>query len=380
MISDSKTCDNKPAGSKPSDSAPSDSKLSDSKPSDSKPSDLLAISNLRVCFGSLAAVDGVSLSVGRGSIAAIVGESGSGKSVLARSVLGLAGRGSKTTGRIDFLGRDMTKLSEAELASLRGTEVSLMVQDAQSALNPVYRVGTQILETLALKHPDFRGGAGAWLPLFLRRGAARARMRGAAMDLLAEVGLDDPDGSYRAFPHQLSGGMRQRVMLAMAILGSPKLLIADEPTTALDVVIQKRILERLVESAKKRGSSVILISHDLHLVGELADSLIVLYAGRVMESGPAKEVLANPANPYTRDLLAVTPRVDTPKGSLRPIPGEVPPPGGRDGGCLFRSRCREADEGCAGPPNWREVAPSWHSLCRRGRQEGRNSPPAVLAA
>ena len=273
--------------------------------------ELLKIEGLTVTFGGLAAVDGVSLSAREGERCAIVGESGSGKSVLARSVIGLAGAGSISTGRIDFMGRSLLGLSEAALAKIRGSAVSLMVQDAQSALNPVYRVGAQIMETAALKSPRLNSGSSS-RPLFLRSPGERRRLRDIAMELLCEVGLHDPERCFRSYPHQLSGGMRQRVMLAMAVVGSPKLLIADEPTTAMDAVIQKQILGRLAESAKKRGSALILISHDLHLVGELADTLVVMYAGRVMESGPAGLIMSRPANPYTRDLLAAAPRIGAP--------------------------------------------------------------------
>lgn len=345
--------------------------------------DLLAISNLKVSFGDLVAVDSVSVNVEKGGIVAIVGESGSGKSVLARSVIGLAGDKAQTSGRIDFLGRSLVGLAESVFASIRGAEVSLMVQDAQSALNPVYRIGTQIIETLALKHPDFKARRGFCRPLILRGRAEKLKLRQIALELLDEVGLGDPEWCFRAFPHQLSGGMRQRVMLAMAMLGLPKLLIADEPTTALDVVIQKQILGGLVASARKRSSAVILISHDLHLVGELADTLVVMYAGRVMESGPAARILAKPANPYTRDLLAVTPRAGTPKGSLAPIPGEVPSPSQRDAGCLFRSRCREASAACAEPVENVPAGPGWLSSCRRARALKASESPrasAVLAA
>jgi oligopeptide/dipeptide ABC transporter ATP-binding protein len=341
------------------------------------PEKLLTISDFKVRFGGVWAVDGVSLSVSRGEILAIVGESGSGKSVLARSVLGLAGVGAKISGRIAFLGQELTALKEAELSNLRGSELSLMVQDAQSALNPVYKVGAQLLETVALKHPLFKDSSK--LPLIFRRRAERARMRQAALELLFEAGLSDPEGCYQSYPHQLSGGMRQRVMLAMAVLGSPKLLIADEPTTALDVVTQKQILEKLALGARKRGSSVVLISHDLHLVGELADSLVVLYAGRVMESGPAKKVLESPANPYTRDLLSATPKIGTKKGSLRPIPGDLPSPESRDAGCLFRSRCREAVQGCAQARSLIKIDNDWTASCARALAAGRPSPASWAA-
>jgi oligopeptide/dipeptide ABC transporter ATP-binding protein len=340
--------------------------------------DLLAITNLGVHFGALEILGGVSLSVGRGQIAAIVGESGSGKSVLARSVLGLAGRGARVSGSVKLLGEELTSLGEAALTELRGGTVSLMVQDAQSALNPVYRIGAQMMEMLALKHPRFSAEA---VPLldFGRRRRRRAEMRLAALELLDEVGMENPQECFRAFPHQLSGGMCQRVMLAMAMLGGPRLLIADEPTTALDVVMQKQILGRLVESARRRLSSVILISHDLHLVGELADELIVFYAGRIMEQGPAARVLSRPANPYTRGLLASTPGPDTPKGSLAAIPGEVPSPGRFGPGCRFRGRCPEEGPGCASEPTYRSVGERWRSLCHQAASVRAKSPAAMAA-
>jgi oligopeptide/dipeptide ABC transporter ATP-binding protein len=344
--------------------------------------ELLEIKDLRVRFGDLPVLEGVSLKARRGEVLAIVGESGSGKSVLARSVLGLAGRGAKASGSVRFSGRELLGLGDKALSRVRGREISLMVQDAQSALNPVYRIGSQLMETVALKSPAREKGRGAgsrFSRLFLG-GRREKDVRREAAELLEEAGLGME--CFQAFPHQLSGGMRQRAMLALAMAGRPRLLIADEPTTALDVVIQKQILGGLVESARRRGASVILISHDLHLVGEWADSLVVLYAGRVMESGPAGGILAAPANPYTRDLLAATPRAGTPKGSLRPIPGEAPPPGLRPAGCPFLGRCREGEGSCAKLGGYAEAGPGWLTLCRamangralRGERGSANSP------
>jgi oligopeptide/dipeptide ABC transporter ATP-binding protein len=339
--------------------------------------DLLTISDLTVTFGDLIALDGASLTVGQGRVVAIVGESGSGKSVLARSVLGLVGGGAKVEGRISFRAREseapieLTELTEPALNRVRGAAISLMVQDAQSALNPVYRIGSQIMETLILKRPEF-ASLRSWERLGLFRSPnRRSRLREAALRLLADAGLDDPEECFRAFPHQLSGGGRQRVMLALAALSDPCLLITDEPTTALDVVIQSQILTRLVEGVRRRGSSLMLISHDLHLVGELADEIVVLYAGRIMENGPAGEVLANPAHPYTQALLASTPRFDTPKGALRPIPGEAPSPKNRDLGCLFRSRCSNADHRCADSLAYKSLGSGRRTLCRLEGQKTR---------
>jgi oligopeptide/dipeptide ABC transporter ATP-binding protein len=341
---------------------------------------LLSISDLKVSFGNQLVLNGLNLSVRPGETVALVGESGSGKSVLARSILGLVGPGGRVEGQIDFLGRQLTSLPESALTKLRGAEISLMVQDSQSALNPAYRIGGQIMEMLALKRPEFSSKPGLF-----RRGSSsrkdyRNRLKQMALEMLLEVDMNDPEECFYAFPHQLSGGMRQRATLAMAMLSDPKLLIADEPTTALDVVIQKQILRRLVQGARKRSSAVILISHDLHLVGELADSLVVLYAGKIMEYGPTFSVLNNPGHPYTRALSSVMPQPDSPGGSLKPIWGEAPPPEKRDQGCLFRERCEQADAHCSAAPDYLPLGPNWATLCHYPSADGQEKISPTLAA
>jgi oligopeptide/dipeptide ABC transporter ATP-binding protein len=249
-----------------------------------------------------------------------------------------------------------------------------MVQDSMSSLDPVWRVGSQLMETLALKSP--RPAAALWRSRLIKGRAPKAAIRELALEALAEAGLEDPEERFDAFPHQLSGGQRQRVAMALALAGDPDLLVADEPTTALDVVTQRRLMNRLVASVRQRGAALVLISHDLALVGELADDLVVLYAGRVMETGPAAEILSSPAHPYTRALLSAR-AFGTMGGVFRLARDEPEIPGEDSEGCPFQGRCREAARGCAVLPELEAVGELRFSRCRPSRTGPR---PAVSAA
>ncbi len=290
--------------------------------------------------GPLRAVDGVSMTIGRGQVVGLVGESGSGKSTLAVALLGLGAGGARTGGEVVVAGRPLRR---AGLAALRGREIALVPQNAMAALNPAYRVHRQVAEVAALTGAD---GA--------RRGS----------ELLSLVGL--APAAHEAYPHQLSGGMRQRVVVAMAMVNSPRLLVADEPTTGLDVATQARVLRLLLELRDRTGVAVLLVSHDLPLVGRVADDLVVMYAGRVVESGSASEVLARPRHPYTRALVAAFPDLDAPRKALGSLRGEPPDPLARPVGCPFHPRCPEVVDACRRvEPALVEVAPGHRTACIR---------------
>ena len=300
------------------------------------PSPLLSVRDLRVSFGAVEVLHGVDLNVRPGVIHALIGESGSGKSVLARSILGLAGRKSRTTGSIRFEGRELVGLTEKEYRAIRGAEIGMVVQDAMSALNPMRTIGEQLVETIRFRHPDYRTG----------RTPHEADLRDIALSYLKTVGITAPEKRMDAYAHQLSGGMRQRIMIALALVGSPKLLLADEPTTALDVVVQRELLTELRELVLARGMSMLLVTHDLHLAHDVADDVSVMYAGNILEEGPVGKVIPNPAHPYTEGLLNAMPDMTSTRGSLTPIPGEIPPPDKLGSGCPFASRCARATERC----------------------------------
>ena len=297
---------------------------------------LLEVRNLRTYFDTpgavTKAVDGIDLTIDTGKIVGVVGESGSGKSVAGFSIMRLI----QAPGRIQpgssirYKGRDLVTEDEPSLRALRGSEIAMIFQEPMTSLNPVYRVGDQIAENLQLHRP-------------MSRKAARAR----AIELLGFVGIPSPERRVDAYPHQLSGGMRQRVMIAMALTCEPSLLIADEPTTALDVTIQAQILELMLDLRDRMGMSVMFITHDLGVVAEICDEVVVMYAGRVVEKGSVAEVMRNPAHPYTSGLLACIPRLDTDKAStLNVIPGTVPSPKAWPEGCRFANRCPHAHDRC----------------------------------
>ncbi|UJR80210.1 ABC transporter ATP-binding protein [Sandaracinus amylolyticus] len=297
---------------------------------------LLVVEDLVTVFetdeGPLRAVDGVSFEVPKGGTLALVGESGCGKSVTSLSIMGLVPEpGHVASGRILFGGRDLAKMDERALRALRGRRISMIFQDPSSSLNPVYTVGRQIEETLR-----------AHLGMSAR--AARAR----AIELLAKVGIPAPAERVDAYPHQLSGGMRQRVMIAIALACEPELLIADEPTTALDVTIQAQILELLGTLQRETGTSVILITHDLGVVAELADEVVVMYAGRVVERAERSALFASPRHPYTRGLLRSVPSNAAVSRAARlpTIRGVVPDLRALPAGCRFQDRCEHAAPAC----------------------------------
>jgi oligopeptide/dipeptide ABC transporter ATP-binding protein len=296
---------------------------------------LLEVQDLFVSFGALQAVRGISFTLTRGETLAIVGESGSGKSALAMALTGLnRSLGATISGRVLFEGRDLLALSERQLRRVRGPEVAMIFQDALSALNPCETVGAQIVEAIRLHER-------------VSRGEARTR----AARLLAEVGLPDPAARLDLYPHEFSGGQRQRVLIAMALACEPQLLIADEPTTALDVTVQAQILSLLASLQKQRGMSILFISHDLGAVAGITDRVGVMYAGRLVEIGPAAAIYATPRHPYTAGLLASVARVDQPRAErLSSIPGSPPDPSLSIRGCAFAPRCARSLPACVELP------------------------------
>jgi oligopeptide/dipeptide ABC transporter ATP-binding protein len=305
---------------------------------------ILEVKNLITAFhtdeGSLRAVDDVSFEVPSGKTVGVVGESGCGKSVTSLSIMGLLPipPGRVECGEIVFEGRDLLKLPESELRKLRGSRMSMIFQEPMSSLNPVYRVGEQITEAIRLHEPEGRG-------------RDRAAARGRAIELLELVGIPAPAERVDDYPHQLSGGMRQRVMIAMALACDPALLIADEPTTALDVTIQAQILDLLAKLQRELGMSIVLITHDLGVVAEFADEIVVMYAGKVVERAATVPLFADPKHPYTRGLLASLPTAPSSleAGERRRLPtirGVVPDLRELPKGCRFRDRCDVAEARC----------------------------------
>jgi oligopeptide/dipeptide ABC transporter ATP-binding protein len=322
---------------------------------------LLAIRDLRTCFptraGLVVAVDGVSLDVRAGECLGVVGESGSGKSVTFASVMGLVRKPAYiASGSIRFGGRDLAALPQPELRRLRGREIAMTMQDALTALNPALTVEEQIVEVL-LAHDDGPGGG----PGLRRRAAARQR----ALEMLRLVGIPAPERRIRDYPHQFSGGMRQRIMIAIALACRPRLLIADEPTTALDVTIQAQVLELIGELRRELGMSVVLITHDLGVVAEQSDRIAVMYAGQVVETGPTRVLLEHPLHPYTAGLLGSIPRLGDLDAPIRPIEGQVPDLAHIGMGCRFQGRCPRAVAACAQPVAMRAAGPDRTVRCIR---------------
>jgi peptide/nickel transport system ATP-binding protein len=323
---------------------------------------LLEIENLQTHFrtpdGINRAVDGLSLAIEAGQTLAIVGESGCGKSVTAMSVLRLIPEPpGKIAGRIAFNGRDLLKLSDAEMRDIRGNEISMIFQEPMSSLNPVLTIGRQIREPLRLHQR-------------LDRAAAEKR----AVEMLALVGIPEPQRRVNEYSHQMSGGMRQRVMIAMALACNPKLLIADEPTTALDVTVQAQILDLMRELKQRVGAAIMLITHDLGVVAEVAEHVVVMYAGRKVEEAPARQLFARPRHPYTQGLLGAVPKLgssltgDEPR--LAEIPGLVPSLKNRIQGCVFASRCPRATDICRqAAPKLQDKAPGHWVACHHAAWE-----------
>ncbi len=302
-------------------------------------SPLLTVRDLQVSFrtddGVVHAVDGVSFEVSPGEVVAIVGESGSGKSVTAQTLIGLTrAPNSRIAGSVTFQGRDLVTLPDDEFRSVRGEHIAMVFQDPMTSLNPVYRVGDQIAEMIRA-----------------HREVSRTEARSQAVELLRSVGIPNPERRVRDYPHEFSGGMRQRVMIAMALALDPEVLIADEPTTALDVTIQAQILRLLEKLNTERNLSVVLITHDLGVVAELADRVVVMYAGQIVEDGPLDEIFYNPQHPYTWGLLGSIARLDEPRPDRLPqIPGQPPSLLSPPTGCRFAQRCGYAVEKCTQPP------------------------------
>ncbi len=314
---------------------------------------LLEVTGLRTLFktdnGEFAAVDGVSFSVPAGRTLAIVGESGCGKSVTALSIMGLVPDppGRTAAGSIRFEGRELLGLPKRELQDLRGNGMAMIFQEPMTSLNPAFTIGEQIVEGLMRHRP-------------LNREQAAAR----ALEMLRKVRIPAPEQRFHEHPHKLSGGMRQRAMIAMALACEPRLLIADEPTTALDVTIQAQILDLMRSLQQETGTAIILITHDLGVVAEVADEVVVMYAGRVVEQGPVQALFREPQHPYTVGLLGSIPRLHTEQARLAAIDGQVPNPLQMPAGCSFAERCPFADAQChAQVPPLRLLAGGQASAC-----------------
>ncbi|PLV62288.1 dipeptide ABC transporter ATP-binding protein [Erwinia sp. E602] len=295
---------------------------------------LLTVNQLSVHFGDekapFRAVDRISYQVEQGQVVGIVGESGSGKSVSSLAIMGLIDYpGRVMAEQLVFNQRDLQRISEKERRQLVGSEVAMIFQDPMTSLNPCYTVGFQIMEAIKV-----------------HQGGNRRTRRQRAIDLLTQVGIPDPASRLDVYPHQLSGGMSQRVMIAMAIACRPKLLIADEPTTALDVTIQAQIIELLLDLQRQENMALILITHDLALVAEAAQHIIVMYAGQVVETGPAAQLFKAPRHPYTQALLRALPEFSSDKARLASLPGVVPGKYDRPDGCLLNPRCPYATQRC----------------------------------
>ena len=314
---------------------------------------VLEVENLRVTFPGVngsrfAAVDGVSFALSRGETLALVGESGCGKSLTSLSLLRLV----REPGRIEPESRirlgetDVLSLRGEALRDIRGRRIGMIFQDPMTSLDPVFRVGDQIAEGIRAHFP-----------------VSKREARDRSVALLREVGIPDPVARAQSYPHQLSGGMRQRVMIAIALAAEPEILIADEPTTALDVTVQAQILEVLDQLRSQRGMAVLLITHDLGIVAGRADRVAVMYAGEIVEEAPTARLFAQPSHPYTQGLFASIPRLSGPIERLNPIPGTVPPAAAWPSGCRFRPRCPYAFEPCVRDPALLPAGPDHRARC-----------------
>ena len=305
---------------------------------------LLEVNNLNTHFftrnGVIKAVDGISFSLEEGEILGIVGESGAGKSITGFSMLGLIDKpGEIVEGEIIFNGEDLVKKSEEELQKIRGNEIAMIFQDPQTSLNPVINIGHQLMEAILYHNPS----------------VSKKDAYNACIDILKLVGLPAADKRMKSYPHQLSGGMKQRVVIAMALLNNPKLLIADEPTTALDVTIQAQILYLMKKLSSDFNSSLILITHDIAVVSQLCDKIAVMYAGRIVEYGKKEDIIFNPQHPYTKGLIECLPKLDDDKERLYQIPGIMPSLLSLPEGCYFKDRCEYADGECDIYPPQQEI-------------------------
>lgn len=314
---------------------------------------LLEVTGLEVAFptrkGVVRALQGVNLRLAPGEVLGLVGESGSGKSVMARAIMGLlAHPGHVSGGSILFEGRDLTREPQRALRRLRGNRMAMIFQDPMATLNPVLRIEEQMAEALLSHNPG------------MSRDAVRAR----CLEVLRQVGIPAPEDRLRGWPHEFSGGMRQRIIIATALLNRPALILADEATTALDVTIQAQILHEMRALCEANGTALVWITHDLAVVAGIADHIAVMYAGRIVENGPAKQVLADPRHPYTRGLLDSVPDSTEPGEPLTQIPGLMPSPNALPAGCAFAPRCARVQPECtvAPPPESTEGARGWRCL------------------
>jgi len=319
---------------------------------------LLKVSDLAVTFdtpeGEVHAVNGVGFDIGPGEVLALVGESGSGKTQTALALVGLLAQNGRASGRVVYRGSELMGLPEYELNRFRGSEVAMIFQDPGSTLNPYLNIGQQMTE--ALVH---------------HRGRERAQARREAAEMLHQVGFTDPDQRMRQYHHQLSGGMQQRVVIAMGLLCRPRLLIADEPTTALDVTVQADIVKLLIDLCERFETAILLITHDLGVVAGLADRVLVMYAGEVMEQGGVRDIYYSPAHPYTAALLRSMPRLDRPTGGkLRGIAGNPPSALELPSGCPFRDRCELAYAECTSHPELTRAPHGGLKRCHLASLEG----------
>lgn len=320
---------------------------------------LLEVKNLSTSFftkfGEVKAVNNISFDLEPGQVLAIVGESGSGKSVTSMSVMRLVAKGGKiVNGQILFEGKDLASLSEKEMTKIRGKEISMIFQDPMTCLNPVFTIGNQMEESLKLHY----------------KGMTKKERHEKMLDMLNKVGLSNPEERLKQYPHELSGGMRQRIMIAMSLLCGPKLLIADEPTTALDVTIQAQIMDLMRDLSEELQTAIILITHDLGVVASIADRVNVMYCGEIVESAAVKDLYYKPLHPYTWGLLKALPRLDMKENELQPIPGSTPDLLLEQKGCPFFDRCDHAMECCRdGKPPIYEVEPGHFAKCWRYHPE-----------
>ena len=326
---------------------------------------LLELNDLHTFFktkrGTVKAVNGVSYKVEAGRTLGVVGESGSGKSVSAMSILQLLdGNGYIDSGTIMFNGRDLTKLTRQDMYKIRGNEISVIFQEPMTSLNPVFTVERQVSE-----------------PFMIHQGMTKKEAAVKVVEMLKDVKIPNPETVAKQYPHQLSGGMRQRVMIAMALACRPKLLIADEPTTALDVTIQAQILKLMNELKREHGTSILFITHDLGVICQMADDVAVMYCGQVVEMAPARTIFSNPeySHPYTEGLMVSIPRLDTPTNErLDAIPGAVPHPLDLPKGCKFAPRCKYCTKKCMEEePELMEVVPGQQVRCFYPRKEERQA-------
>ncbi len=293
--------------------------------------------------GKVKAVNGVNFSIGHGEVLGLVGESGCGKSATLLTLLGLVPYPGKiTSGEILFNGEDLRKKSPTEMRNIRGKDIAMIFQDPMTALNPVFKVGEQIRETLRI-HGLMQEQKGSW---WSRRKKQNHNERERVMELMKEVGIPSPDERFFEYPHQFSGGMQQRVVIAIALACSAQLLLADEPTTALDVTIQAQILELLNKINRERETAIIMVTHNLGMAAEFCQKIAVMYAGEIVEQGPTDAVLENPKHPYTQGLLQSIPRISERKQRIEPIPGSVPDLATLDETCAFYPRCGKRTKAC----------------------------------